>query len=129
MKENITENSKLIAEFMGIFNRIISTGNIHSWSDAPFYYTTENTTEKVIYNISNYCKYHTSWDWLMPVKEKIEMLDSISDFSIGSSYGCIEATNGDDEWNIVIHKGDKTITRIYWLIVEFIKWYNLHKLK
>ena len=67
----IQENNKLIAEFMGVFNKILSTGNIHSWSDAPFYYTTEDTKEKVIKNISKYSKYHTDWNWLIEVVQKI----------------------------------------------------------
>ena len=65
-----TENNKLIAEFMGVFDKILSTGNIHSWSDAPFYYTTEDTKEKVIQNITKYSKYHKDWNWLMEVVEK-----------------------------------------------------------
>ena len=73
--ENITENNQLIAEFMGGFDKILSTGNIHSWSDAPYYYTTEDTREKVIKNISKYSKYSKDWNWLMKVVEKIESLD------------------------------------------------------
>ena len=68
---NTTENNKLIAEFMGVFDKILSTGNIHSWSDATFYYTTEDAKEKVIKNISKYSKYHSDWNWLMQVVEKI----------------------------------------------------------
>jgi hypothetical protein len=50
------EHNKLIAEFMGLKDRI------------------END---VFYSISGYdaCQYHKSWDWLMPVVEKIESLD------------------------------------------------------
>jgi hypothetical protein len=66
------KDNKLIAEFMGVHDEISSTGNVHSWSDSPFFYTTEDSKEKVIENIAWYSKYHTSWDWLMPVIEKIE---------------------------------------------------------
>ena len=72
--ENITENNQLIAEFMGVFDKILSTGNIHSWSDSPFYYTTEDTREKVIKNISKYSKYNKDWNWLMQVVQKIRVL-------------------------------------------------------
>ena len=69
------ENNELIAEFMGIDNQIISTGNVHSWSDAPFYYITEDSKEKVMKGIIKYSKYHTSWDWLMPVVRKCHNID------------------------------------------------------
>ena len=50
------EHNKLIAEFMGLKDRI------------------END---VFYSISGYdaCQYHKSWGWLMLVVEKIESLD------------------------------------------------------
>lgn len=76
---NIVENNKSIAEFMGVFDKILSTGNIHSWSDAPFYYTTEDTKEKVIQNITKYSKYHNDWNWLMEVVEKIDFLERNTD--------------------------------------------------
>lgn len=56
-----------------MFDKILSTGNIHSWSDSPFYYTTEDTREKVIKNISKYSKYNKDWNWLTAI-EKIESL-------------------------------------------------------
>ena len=74
MKEN-----KLIAEFMGLENQILSTGNIHSWSDAPFFYITKNSKEEVMKGIVKYSKYHTSWDWLMPVAEKCLTSDEKTD--------------------------------------------------
>ena len=67
--------NKLIAEFMGLYDEISLdsiAGNIHSWSDAPFFYITEDSKEKVMEGITEYSKYHTSWDWLMPVVCKIE---------------------------------------------------------
>ena len=117
--ENITENNQLIAEFMGVFDKILSTGNIHSWSDSPFYYTTEDTREKVIKNISKYSKYSKDWNWLMQCVEKIEKLK------------CTVVI----EKNICrIHKGglhfghaykfETKIESVYSACVEFIKWYN-----
>ena len=122
--ENITENNQLIAEFMGVFDKILSTGNIHSWSDAPFYYTTEDTGEKVIKNISKYSKYSKDWNWLMQVVEKIENLSkegetymfSITKFSARVTY------KGSRIVDLPI---DNTkIEAVYNACVEFIKWYN-----
>mgnify|MGYP003644835606 CR=1 FL=1 len=69
------DDNKLIAEFMGVHDEISLdsiAGNIHSWSDAPFFYITEDSKEKVIEGIAKYSKYRTSWDWLIPVVQKIE---------------------------------------------------------
>lgn len=96
--ENITENNQLIAEFMGVFDKILSTGNIHSWSDSPFYYTTEDTREKVIKNISKYSKYSKDWNWLMRVVEKIEKIPEKNDnwfnVTVGASCYVIKSESG-----------------------------------
>ena len=127
--KNIIENNKLIAEFMGVFDKILSTGNMHSWSDAPFYYTTEDTREKVIKNISKYSKYSKDWNWLMEVVEKIENLSkegetymfSITKFSARVTY------KGSRIVDLPI---DNTkIEAVYNACVEFIKWYNENKSK
>ena len=117
--KNIVENNKLIAEFMGVFDKILSTGNIHSWSDAPFYYTTEDTKEKVIKNICKYSKYDSDWNWLMEVVEK-----------------CLvgEAEYNEDEAKKAIHEIYESlyninISSVYNDCVKFIKWYNENKSK
>ncbi len=116
--ENITENNQLIAEFMGVFDKILSTGNIHSWSDAPFYYTTEDTREKVIKNISKYSKYSKDWNWLMQVVEKIESLDYNITIQYKNCYIDI-----DKDLQIYTFSKSK-IEAVYNACVEFIKWYN-----
>ena len=125
--KNIIENNKLIAEFMGVFDKILSTGNIHSWSDAPYYYTTEDTREKVIKNISKYSKYNKDWNWLMQVVEKIESIeDGIYQVDILQE-GC----NILKRCALFIDKrvgkleSDTTkIESVYLACIEFIKWYN-----
>lgn len=126
--ENIIENNKLIAEFMGEFDKILSTGNIHSWSDAPFYYTTEDTKEKVIKNISKYSKYSKDWNWLMKVVEKIEKIPEKNDnwfnVTVGASCYCvIQDATGELDLEI-IGDGKTKIEAVYNACVEFIKWYN-----
>ena len=116
--ENITENNQLIAEFMGVFDKILSTGNIHSWSDAPYYYTTEDTREKVIKNISKYSKYSKDWNWLMQVVDKIYEMDLYYDRYI--DYNSSMISDGK------INLGTR-INRVYEQVVEFIKWYNKQK--
>ncbi len=52
--KNIEENNKLIAEFMNVDHVDIDQA----------------------YEDYGELKYHTSWDWLMPVVEKIESLET-----------------------------------------------------
>ena len=127
--KNIVENNKLIAEFMGVFDKILSTGNIHSWSDAPFYYTTEDTKEKVIKNICKYSKYDSDWNWLMEVVEKIESLPDEENngaffFEIYQD-SVIIFSNGDyiNELIEVMGQGSR-INNTYQAVIEFIQWYN-----
>ena len=125
--KNIIENNKLIAEFMGVFDKILSTGNTHSWSDAPFYYTTEDTREKVIKNISKYSKYSKDWNWLMKVVEKIESIeDGIYQVDILQE-GCKILKKCSLLIDKTVSKLEPDTTKIksvYLACVEFIKWYN-----
>jgi hypothetical protein len=119
---NRLESNKLLAEFMGVFDKILSTQNIHSWSDAPFYYTTENSKEKVIENISNYVKYDTDWNWLMQVVEKIENYNEFANV-LFAPQGCaidVYIENGFAFSNDCNTK----IEAVYNACVEFVKWFN-----
>ena len=111
-----TESNKIIAEFMGVFDKILSTGNIHSWSDAPFYYTTEDSKEKVMDNISKYAKYQSDWNWLMEVVEKI-----LKDFY--KLNPCPIGLKMEIEKQLIAVDKEK----VYKACVEFIKWYNENK--
>lgn len=97
-------DNKLIAEFMGV----TPTDN---WYDGyelhkagfPFNYGAmgNGTTEP---------KFTTSWDWLMPVVEKILNLDL--------------PESGFYENYIDVWAECRGIDGVYSVVVEFIKWYN-----
>ena len=61
-KEKITDNNKLIAEFMGLSH--CSEG----WILIPYHGREEVAEEEIVDEL----QYHTSWDWLMPVIEEID---------------------------------------------------------
>lgn len=105
--QNITENNKLIAEFMaGEKDKQVYIKHLNAWYD----------------NCMGY-KYNTDWNWLMEVVEKIESLGF--EFTIKRSWAKITRKNE----NIVARwEDDKTkIESVYNACLEFIKWYNEQK--
>lgn len=71
----------------------------------------------------NDCRYHSSWDWLMPVVERIESLGY--EVTIRGEIVNIYIPNCED-----FGATQKTKIGSTWLaVVEFIKWYNKNILK
>jgi len=108
--------NKLIAEFMG--GRYFEIGGIMGTT-----YQYRDLIHKGDYYYPNELKYHTSWDWLMPVVEKIEKL--------GLGYFKYHYT-----WSYYNFKGnclwyknnnEKGIMNLFFEVIEFIKWYNENK--
>ena len=105
---NTTDNNKLIAKFMGS-----NLNGLESWQ-----YEEE-------------LQYHTSWDWLMPVVEKIEE-DEIYNIDI-LQYGTIISSNTKEQGyleivnNVADISFDRKIDHTYKAVVEFIKSYNQKK--
>jgi len=114
-------DNELIAEFMGLQSKNVP---VYKYIDDP------NPVRKEVYLIGvkqysvDKLKYHTSWNWLMPVVEKIESLgyrvlivtdevdiESNAKNSIQKSFGtyCPDGTK----------KG-----ATYKAVVGFINWYN-----
>jgi hypothetical protein len=111
-QEKIIEGNKLIAEFMGAI-----WGKSTGWEFGQF--------SSVYSRCGNNLKFHLSWDWLMPVVEKI--------ISLNYGFNLILTTtntrhcviySGNGEYDNLLH-GDEQIINIVWKsVVEFIKWYN-----
>ena len=107
MKKETIEENKLIAIFMGY-----ECFNPKSWCIV----LDKNTTT----GINTWAKYNSSWDWLMPVVEKIESLGFRVEI-IGLT--CSIYTNSEE--NIYVDEPAMTKTEATWqAVVEFIKWYN-----
>jgi cytochrome oxidase Cu insertion factor (SCO1/SenC/PrrC family) len=107
-----TEN-KLIAEFMGV--NIITIDDVRK-NKNPYFSSADGYLEDDI-------KYHSSWDWLMPVVEKIE--------NFGFEFFIVEdrvkiAHNTDHSIDVIIDftSGRRKNETAYQAVVEFIKWYN-----
>jgi hypothetical protein len=110
--ENLA-NNKLIAEFMGFKKDaedlyLIDDYNLRSENQFQATYVSE-------------MEFHTSWDWLMPVVEKIETLG----YTFEKNYQQI-----DRDWQCLIVKGNdilhqefdrKSLNAAHYVVVEFIK--------
>ena len=93
------EDNKLIAEFMGL-----------SIKEGVCYYTDADDMFPMGIEVEEpYLPYHTSWDWLIPVVNKIEMECE------GVPLQLIDVSFYDE-----IHE-------VYWAVIEFIKTYNDEK--
>lgn len=102
---SIEDNNKLIAEFMGAFKEEGQSENILTVTlgDDEWYIDT---------NDEESTKFHTSWDWLIPVVEKCYEREQF-----GLSYNDIEKSL----------TGIIDIESTYKEIVRFIKRYNENK--
>lgn len=102
--ENTTESNRLIAEFM----------ELEKYHPSALEYI----HNKVIYS-SDQLRYHTSWDWLMPVVGKISKL--ILDLPVN-------ATKADDLLDeLRMFLIENNITGVYGICLKFIQWYNQNK--
>jgi hypothetical protein len=121
--KNTIENNKLIAEFMG--ELVVPSQGIYLIPNTMNLIHNDELTH--LQFVVNDLKYHKSWDWLMPVVEKINVMDSYrftvtimsSDTQIYDNENCEDAVNITCEFNC-----DETIKSVYKAVVEFIKWYN-----
>jgi len=112
------EDNKLIAEFMG-FTYEKNIG----WYDNEMLMS-QNVYDQQGGNCFDELLFHESWDWLMPVIEKIETLG----YTFEKNYQPI-----DKDWQSLIVKGndilyqefnDDSLKSSYYVLVEFIKQYN-----
>jgi len=114
--KKIINGNKLIAEF--------EYGKRYNDSkDIEDCYVEEPTTSMITFYLED-AMYHKSWDWLMPVIEKIESLGydvNIYSWGKGISKSCsIQGISID------VNNTNK-LQAVYEAVVEFIKWYNKNK--
>lgn len=108
--KTVTENNKLIAEFIGYVFRGKNTLEYNS---------------KLHFDDS--LKFHNNWHWLMEAVEKIESIeyeeDLFYDVIIG---GFLECSVQDREGNIIVDTivGQSKIEAVYNAVVSFIEWHN-----
>lgn len=112
MKEEVIEGNKLIARFMGEV-----TTETAEWI---------STTKRLVSELA----YHSSWDWLMPVVEKINAMDNREYDVIIWRSDCHINNREQVLIESSILRGNMTLIETVWgCIVEFIKWYNQNQKK
>ena len=131
--KEIIEGNKLVAEFDGW---VID----NSFPDKDRTYIKNGGIE-----LDTTFKYHTSWDWLMPVVEKIFRMkigDGIEyveypflrTFGMLNNHKCSSHKTEEPDGKIMVRlngfsvfKSDSLIEATFLSVVEFIKWYNENK--
>lgn len=130
------EGNRLIAEFMGAKEE---TGEIAASSigkakvslDKMYFPKNERFPDNMYTCKAQDLEYNTSWDWLMPVVEKIETMGyefSINGERLGEGLKhntWIGLPNGNilekDQWF------SSKIESVYDAVIQFIQWYNQNK--
>lgn len=117
----MTDN-KLIADFLGLWWH--ENGTISGYPSVLNMRMGVDTFDDL--------KFHISWDWLMPVVEKIEREGYEVEISS-------QMEGREDDRNLVWHQdtyigdgvnifakgyGDSKIKSVYMAVLDFIKWYN-----
>ncbi len=107
-EQEVINHKKVIAKFMGAF--INEHGQIISGTS---------------YLYASDLKYNSSWDWLMLVVEKIELL-GYSYTSDPWSHTIIEYLSGEEK-QIIYYQKDSDLSNIqnlFYSVIEFINWHN-----
>lgn len=74
-------------------------------------------------------EYHKSWDWLIPVIEKIEKQGCIIQVSFSGITNCKITVGNFKEPIITVANTESqdSMKAIYTAVIEYIKWYNNEK--
>lgn len=120
-KMDIQTGNRLIAEFMGA----------SFWEFANVWKadTDKCSIAHLLDNCDTPLQFHFSWDWLMPVVEKIEGLDEDKSVSITDKHCLIKGDHTTAAgWDIIISSNDgKTKIEAIWLaVISFIQWHKTH---
>lgn len=118
--EEVLEGNKLIAEFMGLVPN--PNGDGRTYGINAFYDEDRWLADNWVS-----LKYHTSWDWLMAVVEKINST-VVKDYGHMGVIIYTSTCHINDDYQIII---ETTATKeggirmcVWEAVVEFVKWYK-----
>jgi len=116
MKEQeILKGNKLIAEFMELRMNAIGKNTGNSDMRREYFWHFDDINKRDAEALPDY---HSSWDWLMPVVEKIE-----------KEHNGVVIRYESCELPIIIERvtGNTKIEATWIAIIKFIEWYNKNK--
>lgn len=129
--EEILEGNKLIAEFMGgkevdwFSDRVI----IQPYSDDLTIHNYMSKSKAYILDLE--MKFHDSWDWTMPVAEKINSMGKAFSLAVFKNYVSLTVEKGGKFYKDFSYSHAEYITAeqtgkiaMFKLLVSFIKWQN-----
>lgn len=103
---NTTENNKLIAEFMDWKQCDPNDNTIYA-----------NPTNGALHSSDSDMRFHTSWDWLIPVIQKVNEVSGYDDYNTDRLH--IQRVLDD-----CINENAVGIDEVHKAVVEFINQYN-----
>lgn len=114
-QQEIIENNKLIAEFLGnplYYDGVGDKKKNSSYTDSKF-------------KVHNY---HSDWNELMEVVEKIDIIDDYC-YTVRMFWHYTEVHHNKQYYNIVGNLGEsgQRLNNTYLAVTQFIKWYNKNK--
>lgn len=113
---SIEENNILIAEFMG------KQDVLGVLQTEPFvtnvYFHANQIKSRIAQGVEVKLYYHSSWDWLMPVVEKIEQAARVDIYGKACKIS-------QPQWVVdIAHINESKLTAVWICVVEFIQYIN-----
>lgn len=110
---SIKDNNRLIAQFL---KWRLYEGYSYITPFFQTYMTVAHGMEQTPVHRFEELKFHKSWDWLIPVIDKIRSSDEY-----------IAYKNDSGQFENEIHINTKFITTTHKDVIEYIQWYNKNK--
>lgn len=131
MEKDIIENNKLIGEFMGYEKGVPHQTDKHGYHqcedgfEIPLIINHYKHDEDIDCHqfLLEQLQFHTSWDWLVPVVEKIESLGYIFMICKHEAGVTCDRSSGLERPKCDV-KADSKLKAVYDCAVNFIKWYT-----
>lgn len=122
--KTVYESNQLIAEFM----ELEPSKEVMNSSKMYYHIKGYQRHNSLIAHAEEF-EYHSSWDWLMPVVEKIENQGVIVEIWLCLAKSCRITTTGFKKPTIRVSNTESnyTIEAVYDAVVEYIKWRKQNK--
>ena len=126
-----TDKNKLIAEFMGEYNvhdvdgRYVCNNCGHEYSSMLGDNEVPMIHSDCKPDIVELAKYHTSWDWLMPVVVQINATTKYTVVIQSMDCYVYDSESGKQiTFPTMNHQPDELINSVNEAVIQFIQWYN-----